>query len=109
MQKLYNPDGSPTNATILKSNEFGKIRVLVFFPLSVARWFSQDFNAQSYRLDYTGYESSEYGKPEEKPTQGSQGYTMISLENEDRTSIAKRVFANRTPIKIIPPDAKGNI
>jgi hypothetical protein len=110
MAGLYNSDGSPGAATVLKTNKYGKIKFLVFFPLNIAGWFSQDFNAPSYRLDYTGFElsRSNYGELL-KPTYGSSGYTSLILQDASGTSVAQRIFANRTPNKTIPDDPRGNL
>lgn len=109
---LYDKDGNPTAATQLKSDASGKMRILVFFPIELAGWFSQDFNATAYGETKTGTSSNPYefgfnaGKL--KPTQGSSGYTSLELTNGSDSS-AVRVFANRTPTKTLPNDSKGTI
>ena len=110
MKDLYDGSGNPGPATVLKTDTRGKIRFLVFFPLNVAGWFSQDFNAPSYRLDYSGSDFFHSGYGEKlKPTYGSMGYTSLVLMDESGQSQAGRVFANRTPNKTIPDDPAGNI
>jgi hypothetical protein len=111
--KLYNADGSPTEATQIKTNASGQARFLVFFPLDLAGWFSQDFNATAYGEQagtngVTNPYHAYYGAGMLKPTQGSSGYTALELTNESDSS-AIRVFANRTPNKTIPFDPKGSI
>lgn len=122
MSKLYDSNGNPTQDTIIQTDASGKCKVLVFFPLDFAGWFSQDFNAPSYALNYTGFGFNEAENTSStaysdltgynaylKPTVGSMGYTAISLESANRESVAVRVFANRTPNKILPSDPKGSI
>lgn len=109
MNKLYNADGSPGPATVLKSDRYGKLRFIVFFPLNLAGWFSQDFHAESYRLDYRGYDISAYQDQYLRPTYGSSGYTALVIQDGTGTSQASRIFANRTPNKTIPYDSRGNI
>ena len=99
-------------ASTLKTDRFGKMSFLVFFPLNIASWFSHDYNAASYRLDYKGYDMfyGGYGHVElAKPTYGSSGYTSLVLQDKSGTSVANRIFANRTPNKAIPVDNRGNI
>lgn len=110
--RLYNEDGSPTNQTIIKTNAQGVAQILVFFPIDVAGWFSQDFNATAYGETQTGTSSHinniNYSSGKLKPTQGSSGYTSLELTN-GTDSFAIRVFANRTPTKTLPADPMGTI
>lgn len=110
--KLYNADGTPTDATIIKSNAQGQAEFMVFMPLDLAGWFSQDFNAEAYAETKIGTGTNPYiigyNNGKIKPTQGSSGYTALELTN-GVDSNAMRVFANRTPSKVIPFDPKGTV
>ena len=104
--------------TILKTDRRGRAVMLVFFPLEISGWFSQDFNAPSYQLDLA-YETPTWNDSiaaqsliQQKlltPTYGSSGYTTLVLMDATGSSQAVRVFANRTPQKTIPHDARGAI
>ena len=123
--RLYNSDGSRTDYTYLKTDSSGKLRAIVFFPMSIAGWFAQDFNAEAYVETAPGeFVDGKYvaGKGTNatntatnnkqiglKPTVGSSGYATIRLVNADGTSEAIRVFAARMPGKNIPSDPKGSI
>jgi hypothetical protein len=104
--RLYNTDGSPTAYTRFKTNASGYMRILVFFPLELAGWFSQDFNASGYFE--SGSNTIANGAQKLKPTLGSSGYSTIELSDHNE-SRAVRVFAGRTPNKVIPTDPKGTI
>lgn len=130
--RMVDADGNFLADSTLTTDNQGKIRCLVFFPLEIAGWFSQDFNADSY-IESRGAEelaaqqpkawqiirrsftqgASKYTRSNNvgriKPTGGSSGYSSIALKDETGQSIASRIFANRTPFKIIPYDPKGNI
>lgn len=110
--RLYNSDGSPSKHTILTSDSKGQLRCLVFFPLDLAGWFSQDFNATAYGETRVGSSTNMYttgyAQGKIKPTHGSSGYNAIQITNGVDSS-AIRVFANRAPGKNIPADPMGTI
>jgi hypothetical protein len=122
--RMQDENGNFLQDSILTTDNQGKIRCLVFFPLDLAGWFSQDFNASAYQQQAT-YSTSGWGKYRSyssgsqyeadnfvsklKPTGGSSGYSAISLKDSTGESVAERIFANRTPFKVIPYDPKGNI
>jgi hypothetical protein len=107
--KLYTSSGAPGPDTVLKTDQYGKMTFVVFFPLALAGWFSQDFNARAYRLNYSGYDMQTLQGEKMTPTYGSSGYTSLVLQDSTGTSQASRIFANRTPNKTIPYDSRGYI
>lgn len=111
--RLYNANGNRTEYTYLYSDAAGKISALVFFPASIAEWFSQDFNIpamiETSHLKGDAQYTAKYNKEYLTPTVGSSGYSSIRLISKDGYSEATRVFAARTPTKIIPSDNRGTI
>ena len=101
--------------TKVRTNRKGQFVCLVFFPLEVAGWFSQDFNAPSYNFDLiyqSEWNNATQSDIQEKllqPTYGSSGYTTLVVQDNTGASQAVRVFANRTPNKTIPFDPRGFI
>lgn len=115
--RLYNSDGSKASSTILTTDSGGQLRCLVFFPLDLAGWFSQDFNAGAYiEGDNTGISGNKanwnmgviHNQHYLSPTVGSSGYNSIQISN-GTDSVAQRVFANRVPGKVLPADPAGTI
>lgn len=105
-------DTGGTTGDPLKTNASGQIAMIAFFPLDLAGWFSQDFNAVSYTYGGSdkGFIQTTYTSGGVlTPTYGSSGYSSIVLKDSTGQSIASRVFANRTPNKTIPYDPRGSI
>ena len=97
------------NAEVV-SDRSGRIIMMVYFPLDIAYWFSQDFNAQAYELEFDSDESQlSLRKRDVQPTGGSSGYTTIVIQDITGKSSVGRVFANRAPNKTIPEDPRGTI
>ena len=85
----------------LISDSTGKLSLTVYVPIRETRWIIN-------QLGLTGGIFSS-GPINQGATYGSSGYSTLEVQDLAKSSYAKLVVADRSPSKVLPNDAAGNI